>query len=77
MQYHVWRFNDRRRQLTMVTSKPISRWDDADEPAVWKKRSGANMWGLRRYGKGGYKVFECDNASDGPGKCGMGKSSHE
>ena len=67
--YHVWQFDKRRRVLTMLTSKNLSRWDDCNVPAAWATRSAANAW-ARRHVEGGYKVFACEGDD-----CGMG--AHE
>ena len=64
--YHVWKFDARRRVLTMLTSKGLSRWDDCAVPAAWETRSAANAW-ARRNVPDGYKVMHCEGED-----CGMG-----
>ena len=76
-QYHVWVFNARRRQLTMLDSKRIGRWDTAKTGAVWQTRAAAHAWAKRNVtSTAGYRVLKCDGVGRRRGSCGMGKASH-
>ena len=70
--YHVFQWDKRRRTLLMVTGKERSRWDDAQVPAVWAKRSAAQEWGKSRFGTAGFKVLRCENDL-----CGMGEHGRQ
>ena len=72
--YHVFKWNARRIALTLVTKKPLSRWDDCEVSAVWETRAAANAWakqhiGLTESGRQSYKVLECEGADCGLGSC--------
>ena len=72
--YHVFKWNDRRVALTLVTKKALNRWDDCEVPAVWQTKAAAHAWakehlGRTESGRLRYKVLECEGADCGLGSC--------
>lgn len=65
--YHIWQFNISRNALTLLKAKPVNRWNQSDEPAVWQTRSAAHKWGAQRFDSAGFMVMQCP----GPGLCAM------
>ena len=57
--YHVWQYNLDRSALLLLKTKPVSRWNQDDEPAVWLTRTAANKWAAERWGRGEYMVLQC------------------
>ncbi len=58
--FHVWTYSDKRkRSLTMLTRKMLSRHDPVLIPAVWNSRPAAHQWAKAHHGKGNYLVLDC------------------
>lgn len=63
--FHIWKYNERRCTLTLLTKKTISKWDQGEEPAVWIGASSAQDWASRNIGHGNFKVMMCDGEQCG------------
>ena len=57
--YLVWQYNLARSALYLVDRKPISRWNQDYEAAVWVTRSAANKWAGERMDRGTFMVMKC------------------
>ena len=67
VRYHVWRLDRRRRLLWMVTAKSARGDPGIRVPAVWETRTAANAYAADHFGRGNFRVFQCEDQL-----CGMG-----
>ena len=65
--FHIWQYNTSRSALVLLQEKPIGRWNQDLEPAVWRTRSAAHRWGAQRWDPTDYMVMQCQ----GVGLCAL------